>query len=286
MTAAAVQAPPGGAGQSPPGGVSAAAVLTALQGHYRRPGVARDGEILIPEVQAPGSSRRADLVRVGMWASRGPGVDVHEIKVSRADWRRELDDPAKAEAWWPYCNRFWVVAPPGVVPERELPEGWGLMELPAAGRRLKARVPAATRAGIQLTVPLLVELLRRADNQRLAEIDALQARHRDDVRDLEARWRARNAKDGLPRELRERLELLDELEAATGMRLARYPDRHEDPPRQATPDELAACLADARDHVTVQRLAAGLARQEDRLRRAAEAVLQSLDPPQDARPPA
>lgn len=256
--------------------VGAAAVLAALQGHYRRPGEARDGEILIPEVQAPGATRRADLVRVGMWASRGVGIDVHEIKVSRADWRRELDDPAKAEAWWPYCNRFWVVAPPGVIPEGELPAGWGLMVLPASGRRLRVRVRAATRTDIQLTVPLMVELLRRADNQRLAEIDAIREQHRTEVRELDATWRAQSARDGLPWELQERLELLDQFEQALGIRLARIAGRPRDSPQQVTPGELAVCAADARARITVQRRAADLAWQEDRIRRAAEAVLESL----------
>ena len=58
---------------------------------------------------------------------------------------------------------------PGPSPPPSLPEGWGLMELPASGRRFKIRVPAETRKDITLTVPLLVELLRRAPNyKRLA----------------------------------------------------------------------------------------------------------------------
>jgi hypothetical protein len=276
MTAAAGHLPVT-AGNGKPQGPSAAAILTALQHHYRKPGTARDGEILIPEVPAPGSNRRADLVRVGMRASRSPGIDVHEIKVSRSDWRRELDDPAKADAWWPHCNRFWVVAPPDVVPAAELPEGWGLMELPGSGRRFKVRVPAATRTDISLTMPLLVELLRRADNQRLGEMDALCQKHRADVVRLETEWRTRQAENGLPRELRQRLRLLEEVEAALGMRLDRFGDPHMHPPQELTPGELAACLTDARAHVTVQRRAAVLARQEETLRETLRDVLGRLD---------
>jgi hypothetical protein len=257
-------------------GPGAAAILAALQRHYRKPGTARDGEILIPEVQAPGSGRRADLVRVGLWASRGPGIDVHEIKTSRADWRRELDDPAKAEAWWPYCTRFWVVAPPRVVPAAELPAGWGLMEMPASGRRFKVLAPAAARDNVQLTVPLLVELLRRADNQRLAEIDALREQHRDDVSRLAAEWRERKAEEGLPPETAGRVKLLGQLEEALGMRLDQWAGSWRNPPEEVTPAELAAVLADARDHVTAQRRLAHLARQEERLRRAATSFLADL----------
>jgi hypothetical protein len=279
MTAAATELT-GATAPGKPQGPSAATILAALQRHYRRPGTERDGEVLIAEAQAPGSARRADLVRVGMWASRGLGIDVHEIKTSRSDWRRELDDPAKAEAWWPYCNRFWVVAPPGVVTAAELPEGWGLMELPASGRRFKIRVPAETRKDITLTVPLLVELLRRADNQRLAEIDELRRQHRDSIAELDRTWRAKTDDgSGLSWENRQRLDLLQQIEDALGVPLDTHAGWPRTPLKAVTPAELAAFLADARDHVTIQRRKEDLDHQRRRLREAAAGLLEHLDPP-------
>jgi hypothetical protein len=256
-------------------GLSATAVLAALERQYSKPDGSRDGEILIPEVQAPGSTRRADLVRVGMWASRGTGVDVHEVKVSRADWLRELDDPGKAEAWWPYCNRFWVAALPGVVGEGELPAGWGLMELPRSGRRFSVRVPAETRKDVRLTVPLLIELLRRADNQRLAEMDRMRLRHQEDMRKLADDWR-KKAEGETSLEAALRLGLLDDIEKALGVPLAQYPGWPRLPPSAVTPEELAAFLADAREHVTAQRRSAAVGRQADGLRGAAERALKEL----------
>jgi hypothetical protein len=259
-----------------PQGITAATIREALERHYRKPGAPRDGEILIPEVSAPGSNRRADLVRVGMWASRGTGIDVHEIKVSRGDWLRELDEPAKAEAWWPYCNRFWVVAPPGVARVSELPEGWGLLELPASGRRFKVVVKPATRTDVRLTVPLLVELLRRADNQRLGEIDQLRHQHRNEMHKLAESWRAKKAVGELPREVRGRLDLLKAVEEALGMPLDEFGGWPKNPPQAIAPEELAAYLADAGDHVTVQRRADDVRRREDILRRAASRALEQL----------
>jgi hypothetical protein len=257
-------------------GLSAATILEALERHYRKPDGGRDGEILIPEVQAPGSTRRADLVRVGMWASRGTGIDVHEVKVSRADWLRELDDPAKAEAWWPYCNRFWVVALPGVVGEGELPAGWGLMEFPPSGRRFRARVPAGTRKDVRLTVPLLIELLRRADNQRLAEMDRMRLQHRNDMGKLADEWRRKKAEGEMPLETALRLQMLDDIEKALGMPLAQHPGWPRLPPSEVTPEELAAFLADACEHVAAQRRSAAVERQADGLRGVAERVLKEL----------
>ena len=251
-------------------------ILDALQRHYRKPGAARDGEILLPEVQAPGSQRRADLVRIGMWQSRGTGIDVHEVKVSRADWLRELDDPAKAEAWWPYCNRFWLVTVPGIVMPAELPRRVGLMELPSSGRRFKIRVPAATRP-VTLTVPLLVELLRRADNQRLAEIDQMRRQHDNDMYKLAEQMRAKASEAALPAALKSRLDMLTVIETAIGMPLDEYGGWPKLPPNAITPAELAAFLADARDHITVQRRTETLERDRARLRDAAAGVLARLD---------
>ena len=257
-------------------GLSAKTIREALERHYRKPGGDRDGEILIPEVAAPGSTRRADLVRIGMWASRGTGVNVHEIKVSRADWLRELDDPAKAEAWWPYCNRFWLVTVPGVVAEGELPGGWGLMEMPASGRRFKVRVPAESRKDVRLTVPLLVELLRRADNQRLAEMEQMRQEHRAAMGKLADDWRRKKAEGEMPPETVRRLQMLDDLEKGLGVPLGKYPSWPRVPPENITPGELAAFLADARDHVTAQRRADAAEGQAERLRAVAERTLKEL----------
>src|SRR5690606_33305364 len=133
-----------------------------------------EGAILVTGVPAPGSPRSGDRLRVGMWPSRGLGIDLHELKVSRSDWLRELHDPGKADAWWRYCSRFWIVATPGVVSREEMPKGWGLMLPPARSnaRRFRVVVPAAEREPM-VDLPLLVEILRRADNTRLAEMDQI-----------------------------------------------------------------------------------------------------------------
>jgi hypothetical protein len=257
-------------------GLTSSTVLEALRNHYRKPGTDRDGEILIPEVQAPGSQRRADLVRIGMWASRGVGVDVHEIKVSRPDWLRELNDPAKAEAWWPYCNRFWVVAVPGIVTDGELPAGWGLLELPRSGRRFRTVVRADTRQDVQLTVPLLVEMIRRADNARLAQIDRIREEHRDNIRKRDAEWRQLKADGELPPATRDRLNLMDKLEQALGMPLVKYPWPRL-PVQDVSPQELGAFLTDVREHVTAQRRTAAAADQAALVRGAAVRALKELD---------
>lgn len=67
------------------------------------------------------SRRSADGIAMSMWPSRGLEIHNFEIKASRSDWLRELKDPAKADAIANFCDKWWIVAAPGVVKEGELP---------------------------------------------------------------------------------------------------------------------------------------------------------------------
>lgn len=73
--------------------------------------------------------RKIDLLVVSLWQSRGFELDAVEVKVSASDWRRELENAAKADWWWRHTHRFWV-AVPAALAERvkgELPSTWGLI---------------------------------------------------------------------------------------------------------------------------------------------------------------
>lgn len=78
------------------------------------------------------SSGFANLSRVDLWAinvapSTGNAVDAYEIKVSRADFRR--DGHAKQRGARLFSDRFWYVAPVGVIPHEEVPDWAGLIEV-------------------------------------------------------------------------------------------------------------------------------------------------------------
>ena len=49
-----------------------------------------------------------------------------EVKVSRADFKRDTDE--KRAAWFAVSDRFAYVAPAGMIEPNELPKGCGLME--------------------------------------------------------------------------------------------------------------------------------------------------------------
>lgn len=88
------------------------------------------------------ADRRIDCVAVGCWRSTGYAVHGLELKVSRADWLKELRDPAKAASAARYCDHWWVaVGDASIVKPGELPDGWGL--LTPSGRGLRQAVKPA-----------------------------------------------------------------------------------------------------------------------------------------------
>lgn len=93
------------------------------------------------------ASRIADFMAIdcyasGPWENRRYEIHGHEIKVSRSDWLAELRDPLKAEAFRPYCHRWWlVVSSPSIVHDGELPECWGMLALRGTSLRALKRAP-------------------------------------------------------------------------------------------------------------------------------------------------
>lgn len=256
------------------------ALFEGLKAHYRTPGDQakdQDGQILLPEVMAPNSNRMCDLLRVGMWRSRGLGIDVHEIKASRSDWLRELDDPAKAEAWWPYCSNFWVVAPMGVVRQGELPEGWGLLNPPAGGKRRFRKAVAAASKQPKLSLSLLVEIVKRADNIRVREIEQLRSQHRGELFEAITKERRRKDATTLSSDTQHRLNLLSKLETAVGADIHELGWGTALPLKDVAPEELAVAVKEyTQNHVALQRRTEELSRERNRLAGVAEHVLKAL----------
>lgn len=67
------------------------------------------------------TSRRIDYLMF-----EGQSITAVEMKISRADFRR--DTPEKREAWKRITNRFVYLTPAGLMKPEEIPEGCGLWE--------------------------------------------------------------------------------------------------------------------------------------------------------------
>jgi hypothetical protein len=112
--------------------VIAAEVIAGLQ--HRWP----DSEYLSIR-EAPQDSmrqgRKLDLLVVSLWSSRGHELDGVEVKVSIADWRKELKEAAKADWWYHRVHRFWIAVPEEICDKvrEDLPPTWGLISVREAG---------------------------------------------------------------------------------------------------------------------------------------------------------
>lgn len=82
--------------------------------------------------------RILDAIAVDTWASTGYGLDGYEVKVSRGDLRRELNDLTKAGAWDDVLDTFSIVAPRPVLTDWQafgMPADWGVMAATDGGLR-------------------------------------------------------------------------------------------------------------------------------------------------------
>jgi hypothetical protein len=95
-----------------------------------------------------GSEQRLDAFAMEEWPSKGLLRYAYEVKVSRADFLREMKDPTKRRQALYYSNEFAFVTPPGIVKPEEVPLDCGLVEVHGDGLTdWKVKVPAPRRDG-------------------------------------------------------------------------------------------------------------------------------------------
>jgi len=106
-------------------------VLASLRaGPFREPAHAFLYEVRNGTGYSRKVTRSADAIVVSCWPSRGIWIAGIEVKVSRQDWKNELDQPEKAAEILKWCDFWWVAAPAGVVELAEVPQTWGAFEAP------------------------------------------------------------------------------------------------------------------------------------------------------------
>jgi hypothetical protein len=71
------------------------------------------------------AGRWIDAAVFEMWPSHGFTRRAFEVKISRSDFLRELNNPAKYQWCFKYFHEFWYVAPKDVIQVEELPSGAG-----------------------------------------------------------------------------------------------------------------------------------------------------------------
>jgi hypothetical protein len=115
-------------------------------------------------------SRSADMIVQGLWPSRGLLLEGIEIKVSRADWIKELRSPEKAETFVRWCDKWWIATgDPAIIQAGELPDTWG--HLSVVNGRLKVITPAPKLEPQPLERGFLAAMMKRARNFPTEVID-------------------------------------------------------------------------------------------------------------------
>lgn len=109
--------------------------------------------------------RSVDAFALGMIPSKRYWRVAYEIKVSRTDFLRELNQPEKREWAEEVAHEFYFVVPAGIVKPEEVPEGCGLLVLQKNG--LKKAVPAKQRHERRaFTTAEQMALIRSAQDMR------------------------------------------------------------------------------------------------------------------------
>ncbi len=75
------------------------------------------------------SERRIDAFAMSPYPSKHNVRTAYEIKISKRDFRREIDNPLKRRPALLYANQFYFVAPIGVIDPGNVPIDCGLIEI-------------------------------------------------------------------------------------------------------------------------------------------------------------
>lgn len=135
-----------------------------LRNKFTTSGMAGGFKTVMLEEVANGTGARCgswiDVAVFELWPSRGLIRRAIEIKVSRSDFLRELENKDKNEWARRSFHEFWFAAPSDVVKEAELPEGVGLYV--PHGDSMAVKRAAVTRENPVLDDNLLASFMRAA----------------------------------------------------------------------------------------------------------------------------
>lgn len=121
-----------------------------------------DDKIWASELALLQGGRRIDFWTLEPAASRGFRAQAYEIKISRADYKRDSEEKQKAAL--SFADRFWYVTPPGMIKKDELPDWAGLLEWD--GKLFNVRRRAPMRQKREPDWEFVVSLLRNSGDQR------------------------------------------------------------------------------------------------------------------------
>jgi hypothetical protein len=120
-----------------------------------------EGRTLAEQVPNPLErvEQTVDAWAMDLWPSHNFKKIAYEVKVSRADFFHELENPQKREAAVLLSNQFYFVVPTGLVSPLEVPEGCGLIYV--GDSRCHTVKESARHQGPEPTWSFISSVLRR-----------------------------------------------------------------------------------------------------------------------------
>lgn len=107
-------------------------ILAALRDNYTskhfETHIAFFEELRIGTGYGKDNEQRIDAFTINLYPSERLARTAFEVKVSRSDFKKELRQPTKRRVALMYSNRFYFVAPKGLIARDELPLEAGLIE--------------------------------------------------------------------------------------------------------------------------------------------------------------
>lgn len=136
------------------------------------------------------SGRKIDFYAMHLWPSKGYLKVAYEIKASRSDFRRELQDPEKRSGAEKVANECYFVMPSNIVQFDEIPQGWGLLVLQSDGLKC-AKLPTQRKVE-QLPEEFIMSLARRMSDKPKMPDDVMAEIVGDRKREIEKLYKLRD----------------------------------------------------------------------------------------------
>jgi len=173
------------------------------------------------------SRRTCDGLYMGAWKSVGVQLHGFEVKISRSDWKRELEDPSKAGQFEKFCHYWWVVVPDGIVKLDEMPIQWGLkiVSKTETGYSVRVAKAASINRDAQLDYVFFSSCLRQC---RRTDPIANELQRKIDAAFEEGRveGQSRNHGEWELKQIRQKVDLylqqINDFEAASGIRINQW----------------------------------------------------------------
>lgn len=199
---------------------STEAIYKLLQDRYAGPEWAYLMEV--PDGTGQKKQRTADAIAIGLWYKNAGQFHGFEVKSSRSDWQKELQEPYKSQSWRNVVTSFWLVAGRGVAKLQEVPPDWGFLEVATNGESLKIRKQPShvDRPAVPLNV--VGAMLRKG-------VDTIPHAAREKLRDVDgqvakAYQNGRTVERGMHNGSVHRIEHLEAVIAEMGKVLGRSPE--------------------------------------------------------------